>query len=93
MPIPKEILQEWFDSHGNLVIYDFKIVKLIGFSEDRLDYYNVYCTIEGKIIHSSCVIGFTPIKGFVTDVEYNHIAAIWNFNTEDQKVKFSTIDL
>lgn len=73
----KSLQEELLPYKDTLVLYHFKIVKLVDVIDGEDDYYWVYDTKHG-IIHSSCVIGWIPLKGVLPDNNYNHILRIWN---------------
>jgi hypothetical protein len=64
---------------NTLVIHFFKVVRLVDVIETEQDYYWVFDSFEG-IYHESCVGGWTPLKGFIDDKDYERMVKIWNRN-------------
>ena len=49
------------------------------------DYYWVYDSRKG-IYHSSCVGGWTPLKGFIKQEDYDRMVRIWNLNNIEKAI-------
>jgi hypothetical protein len=75
---------EWVAPHlGDLVLNNSSVCRLIGFADDSEDYYyvliephkNFFKDKDNFIQLHSCVGGFYPIKGSITDEEYAELEA------------------
>jgi len=68
--------------HKNELMIDpsFDIVKLVGFSEDDVDYYYVVFNKERGKTHVSCVGKLIPLKGALSDEDYNLMVHGWDLN-------------
>jgi hypothetical protein len=62
-----------------LVLDLFEVVRLVGVLEDEDDNYWIFDTEHG-IVHSSCVMNWTPLKGYIPTEQYDRLVRIWNFN-------------
>lgn len=76
----KRIMKEVDKHRGELVLDIFEIVRLEGFHEDEDDYYYVFRTLYKGVIRSSCVGGFTPLKGRLRKKEYKELERVWELN-------------
>lgn len=77
-------LEEHVKTIGTLVLFDFEVVKLLGFSERASEiYFEIYSLRDGRQT-VSCAIAFTPLKGTLDTNDYNILLSIWNANI-DQK--------
>jgi hypothetical protein len=86
----KELEEELEPYRNTLVLWDyFEVARLVDVIEDTDpldgDYYWVYDTFKG-IIHSSCVGGWIPLKGFIPDDRYNRLVSIWNLNNVEKAI-------
>lgn len=71
---------------NTLVIDDFsRVVRLVDVIDGDDDYYWVYDSEKG-IYYSSCVGGWTPLKGFIEQENYDRLVRIWNLNNIDKAV-------
>ena len=62
------------------MLYDFKLVRLIGFGEDDEDYYYVVKNRQGKIWWASCVGWCYSIKHYLPEERYSQTENIFNLN-------------
>ena len=70
---------------GQLMLNDFEVVRLIGWTDQyEDDYYWIYLhRVKGKgniISLLSCVGNFTKLKGKLTKFQYYNIDHIWDIN-------------
>lgn len=71
---------------NTLVIDDFsRVVRLVDVIDGDDDYYWVYDSEKG-IYYASCVGGWTPLKGFIEQENYDRLVRIWNLNNIDKAV-------
>ncbi len=77
-------LQEELKPYQNTLVIDFDmVVRLVDVIDGNDDYYWVYDTRKGTI-HSSCVGMWIPLKGFISDNEYDGLVRVWNLNNIEQ---------
>ena len=76
----KRITKEINKHKGELVLDVFEIVSLEGFHEDEEDYYYVFRSLYKGVFRSSCVGGFTPLKGRLKKEEYKELERLWELN-------------
>jgi hypothetical protein len=75
-----EDLKKELEPYRNTLVLDyFDVVRLVDVINGEDDYYWVYDTKQG-IVHSSCVGGWTPLKGKIDDKNYNQLVRVWNLN-------------
>jgi len=75
-----EKLKEEIKDHKNTLVLDFfQVVRLVDVTYDEDDFYWVYDTHKG-IKHSTCCVGYTPLKGYITEDKYNKLVNFWNLN-------------
>ena len=67
---------------GSLVLDGFDVVKLIDVIEGKDDFYWVYYA-KGKVIHSSCVMGWIPLKNKLDTKDYNELVRLYVLNNPD----------
>jgi len=66
---------------GRLVLLDWDVVRLLGWSNiPNDDYYWVVLASDFRIVQSSCVGGFTPLYGVLSGFDYFQLASNWNLN-------------
>lgn len=68
-----------------LVLDYFEVVRLVDVFEDEDDFYWVYDTHKG-LIHSSCVVGWIPLKGILIDKNYDELVRVWNLNNVEKAI-------
>lgn len=68
-----------------LVLDYFEVVRLVDVFEDEDDFYWVYDSHKG-LVHSSCVVGWTPLKGTLGDEDYNELVRVWNLNNVEKAI-------
>lgn len=79
-------LQDELKPHKNALVLDyFEVVRLVDVIDGEDDYYWVYDTKKG-IVYSSCVCGWTALKGFLPDNEYKRLVNVWNLNNVEKAV-------
>lgn len=76
----KKILKRIEEHKGELVLDLFEVVKLVGFDEDKHDYYYRYFCLNRGHYRSTCVLGFVTLKGKVDDDDYKRLEAVWKSN-------------
>jgi hypothetical protein len=63
-----------------LVLYHFSEVgRLVDVIDGEDDFYWVYDGAKG-LLNSSCCVGWTALKGFLPDAEYERMVHVWNLN-------------
>lgn len=62
------------------------IVRLVDVIDGEEDYYWVYDTENDGIHRSSCVMGWTPLKGFISDKKYKRMVSVWNLNNVEKAI-------
>jgi len=74
-------LQQELDPYKNTLVIDIigSVVRLVDVIDGEEDFYWVFDNKDG-IHHSSCVMGWTPLKGFIREDDYNKMVRIWNLN-------------
>ena len=81
-----EKLKKELDPYKNTLVLDFcEIVRLVDVSEDPEDFYWEY-EKWGETVHSSCVMGWVPLKGNLPDKIYQSLVTNWNMNHVDQAI-------
>lgn len=83
-----ELKEELEPFRNTLVIGDFdNVVRLVDVFDDKNDYYWIYDSKTRKgIYHSSCVLSWIPLKGFIKQEDYDRMVRIWNLNSVDKAV-------
>ena len=69
---------------GQLVLDNYDVVLLQGTSKDQWDYYHVFVHFKGRVVHSTSVGIFYPLKGVLPDKQYNELVRVWNLNNDEQ---------
>jgi hypothetical protein len=83
------ILEEFEKLKGRMVISWGKVYRLIGISEDDIDYY--YVLYDGrKIVNSTCVGRITPLKCYILDSHYEEMISLAKGNHYDQPTLFKS---
>jgi len=86
MPTLSKLKDKLEPFKNTLVIADFdRVVRLVDVIEDEDDFYWVYDSSTG-IIHSSCFGDWIPLKGFLSDKDYNTMIHVWNLNNIERAV-------
>ena len=68
-------------AHKNqLILNMFEVCRLVNIVEEEDDFYWVFETGEGKIVHSSCLIEWIPLKDYLPVDKYDSLKTIWNLN-------------
>lgn len=75
-----EMLEELKPHKGELVLEDFEVVRLMALEADEDDYYWVMKHPGGKIAWHSCVGGWIPLKGKISDEKYERLEHLWKLN-------------
>ena len=80
----EEILKEFEKYKGQLVITDGlgNVQRLIAVGDDNEDYYWVFWDGR-KTIWQSCCGGFIPLKGYISDKNYNGLKNLAKINHYD----------
>lgn len=81
----KSLQEELLPYKNTLVLDHHNVVKLVDVIDGEEDYYWVYDTHKG-FIHSSCVIGWIPLKGVLPEKDYDYILRIWNLNNVEKAI-------
>ena len=81
-------LKKELEPYKNTLVLDFcKIVRLVDVVEEPEDFYWVYAQWRlGKTTYSSCVMGWTPLKGNLPDKIYKQLVHNWNMNHVEQAI-------
>ena len=84
----KKRILKFVEQHKNELVLDlFEVVRLLGFYEDEDDYYyKVQSTGTTGVYFTSCVGRLYPLKGALSENEYNTINQIFNMNIMDNGV-------
>lgn len=69
---------------GQLVLDWYEVVLLAGTSQDEWDYYHTFVRYRGKVVQSTAVGTFYPLKGVLPDKQYKELVRIWNLNNSDE---------
>lgn len=81
-----ESLKKELEPYQNtLVLNGFEVVKLVDIMDGEDDYYWVLDTWK-QVIHSSCVIGWMPLKGVLSDKNYDELVRVWNLNHTEKAI-------
>ena len=84
MSVLTEIIEDSMRHFSELVIAErMEVVMLTGvvtFDSDEDIYYVMY-TQNGRHLLSSCVGGFTPLRGYTRIHDYERMMRIWGYNT------------
>lgn len=86
----KLILEEFEKYKGQHVINHRTVERLIAVSTDDSDYYWVYWTGQ-KLRFSTCCGSFIPLKGKITDEEYNEFVMTARLNDADILGEIDTV--
>lgn len=78
--IDKIRLEEMGSRQGELVISHNQVVVLKDVGEDEFDCYWIFEEWGGREIWSSCVGGWTALKGFIPDKDYKQMVDLWEYN-------------
>lgn len=77
------ILEEYELYKGQFIIITDKVERLIAIGDDGEDWY--YLTWDGhNITWCSCVVGITPLKGYIREEDYNRMISIAKHSHYDQ---------
>lgn len=80
----KELQKELAPHKGKLVLNHFDVVRLIDVVDGKDDYYWVIKHADKRGIHwSSCVGGWMPLKGKISDKHYNELERVWKLNEKN----------
>ena len=77
----KELQDELKPYRDTLVLDFFDVVRLVGVTEDKDDFYWIFDTKKGTV-YSSCVCSWKPLKGHLKDSDYKELVRVWNLNNE-----------
>lgn len=69
---------------GQLVLDHFEVSLLLGTSEDEYDYYHIFVRAGGRVVHSTAVSSFRPLKGVLPDAQYKELVRVWNLNNSKE---------
>ena len=69
---------------GQLVLSHYDVVLLQGTSRDQWDYYHVFIQFKNRVVHSTAVGMFYPLKRVLPDKQYNELVRVWNLNNDEQ---------
>jgi len=85
----KKIILKQIEKHkGELVLDMFKVVMLVGFSEDEEDYYYEYLEANGEVIKSSCVGDFIPLKDSLPKKQYQYLCDVFYINAIEPHLNY-----
>ena len=70
---------------NTLVLNRFEVVRLVDVIDGEKDYYWVLDTWK-QVIHSSCVIGWIPLKANLPFEDYNELVRVWNLNHQEKAI-------
>ena len=79
----EEFKQETEPFFRQLVVYNFEVALLKSTSEDEYDYYYVFVRFQRVCVHATAVGTFYPLKGVLSDKQYNELVRIWNLNNPE----------
>ena len=82
-----EKLQKEIEPYINTLVIDdnYTVSRLVGVDDGEYDYLFVYDSRRGYYRQSS-VGGFTPLKGFIVESEYDRLVKVWNNNNIEKAV-------
>lgn len=78
----KEFQEESKEYLGSLVLYGFKVVKLVDIGEDSLDYYYDLYDVEKGAFKIGAACGITFLKGKIEWKNYDSMVYRWNLQAE-----------
>lgn len=61
-----------------------EVVRLVDVIEEEDDYFWVYERLFDGICHSSCVMKWIPLKGYLPEEEYIRMVEMWNLNSSNK---------
>ena len=70
------------DYKGTLVLHYFEVVRLVDVTEDQDDFYYVFNSKTGRT-WVSCLLSCVPLKGTLSDEDYNELERVWKLNNYD----------
>lgn len=81
------MLKEYEDHIGELVLYDYRVVRFVGLDlDDDEDYYYIFQDIDrlkednNGVFYSSGCISFTSLKEVLDSKKYDSMLKIWDLN-------------
>jgi len=76
------LIQKEANKYRNQLMLDtWEVVRLLGWSDsDDDDYYWITYSWKNGIRLLSCVGGFTPLKGKLSNFDYYHLENLWELN-------------
>lgn len=78
----EELKRELKPFKDTLVIDNLdRVVRLVDVIFDEDDYYWVFDR-KNRLYHSSCVLEWIPLKGYIPEEKYDRLVRIWNLNNE-----------
>lgn len=86
-----ELRKEMEPYKDTLVLNMFEVVKLEGVEYDPGDeewpddLFWVYRQLDGKVLWSSCVGKWIPLKGKLNKKDYNNLERLWDLNYNEAK--------
>lgn len=80
-----KIIQKFVEQYKDTLVLDYdKVVVLRGYSIDNSpetgDYYYIYQDLRGNFVESSCVGWCIPLKGFISEKEYDALKYHFTIN-------------
>ena len=83
----EQTIQRDVNKHRNELVLDspFKIVKLLGWTDQYEDDYYWVVFDRQDISLYSCVGGFVWLKGKISGFDYYHMEHVWGLNTPTDK--------
>ena len=88
-----DILTKEFEKHKGEIVLDStrqETVMLIGFHDDKDDYYWEFLHWDGEAIKSSCVMSFIPLKEFLPKKAYQNLCDIFYINVIKPRIEYYT---
>ena len=85
LKLVKELNSEIVLHKHELVIDDYKIVRLDDVIDDDDDFYWYYTSCTESYL-ASCVCQHTLLKEFIPDNEYTELVRVWNLNNLDKAI-------
>lgn len=80
-------LKKELSSYKNTLVIDGnKVVRLVDVVDGEEDFYWVFDNRSKGIYWSSCVGGWIPLKGFISEKDYTRLVHQWNLNNLNKAI-------
>jgi len=88
-----DALTKEFEKHKGGLVLDStgqETVMLIGFHDDKDDYYWEFLHWDGEAIKSSCVCSFVPLKEYLPKKIYQNLCDVFYINVIEPRIEYYT---